>query len=62
MNIFNLTAILAALTRNRKRQCPSCHRTQSVPKEKQQARVTCRHCGKRIPPPPRPRASGKRRR
>ena len=35
---------------HRKRRCPSCGREQFVPQNKRHEEVTCKHCGKPIPP------------
>ncbi len=35
-----------------KRRCPSCGRQQLVPQDKRDEEVTCKHCGKPIPPAP----------
>jgi ribosomal protein S27E len=32
------------------RDCPSCKRTQVVPRSRQRESVTCKHCGAKIPP------------
>lgn len=40
-------AVILAL----KRTCPTCGKSQTVPKDKRHEPVACKHCGAIVPPP-----------
>ena len=50
MSLITASTVAKIMVDKLKRSCPSCKRTQLVPRDKLRDTVKCRFCGKEIPP------------